>query len=636
MRRWAALLLIVVLASSLALIGCIPGWDSHRRGPELLSLIDVVPAEVHADDRLEVLGVQLPSGDAASARVTFRGTLRRPGREPVESAEIVVDGASLARDRVSIAVSDEVLERFVGRGDEAAHTTFTGLVEVEIPTLTGMSVYGSVKQEVRIDLVPRSARDALAAARADGAARALAWLGIVADDEPAAGGVLVQQVVDGGPAHRAGIAPGDRIERLDGLTVLDARDLVPRPSARAPAISYRRGDQLVDAVASTAGFRPGSLRDLVPAMAALCALAIVLALRAAGPMRFASWAELRLVGQASPRSTRLGARSWVLEAIRSIVRDEDPQAAASGWLAFAPHVVFVCVSLTFGALPFAHLLGASQLDVATLLLASQTGLILVGFATCGWSAARPWSLGRALRASFRLISLAVPTFVAATCVIVRSGSVRTFDVLAGQAGGGATLLEIGGWPWTWNAVRNPLVFVVFALGLATTLVEPDEASRSPLEPSARGLRPSLFFLAEWTHVFVLAALGALLFLGGWLVPGVAADRQAASLGWTVLGAATFLVKAWSIVLAVVAARWTFPRVREGVISRVAWTRFVPMAALVLGAAVAWEKLRPDAIAELIIAVTVLAAGGAVGALVAVRVARALSSPRPRLSLNPFL
>ena len=231
----------------------------------------------------------------------------------------------------------------------------------------------------------------------------------------------------------------------------------------------------------------------------------------------------------------------------------------------------------------------------------------------------------------------MPTFVAATCVVVRSGSVRASEVLASQAGGGATWLEVGGWPWTWNAARNPLVFVVFALGLAITLVEPDDAAGTPLAPGGgRGLRGSLFFLAEWTHVFVLAALGALLFLGGWLVPGITAERQAASIGWTLFGTVVFLIKAWAIVLAVVGARWTFPRIREGVVARVAWTRFIPAAIAVLGIAIGWERLRPDAAVELVLAAVVLASTGAVSVVVTSRVVRALRSPRPRLSLNPFL
>jgi len=623
-------------ATVLGLLGC----GSPRPGPELLALVEVVPAEVQPGDRLEILGSRLPSGETTTARVSFRGTLWRPGREPVERAEILVDDASLTRDRVSVAITDELLARFVGRGDDALHTTFVGAVEVEIPTATGMPVRGSVKQEVRIDLAPRPPRDAVADARAAEGERALAWLGVEASPG-GTGGVVVERVTEEGPAARAGVQAGDRIERLDGLTVLGPGDLVPRPSAQAPVLGYRRGDQVVDAAVTTAGFRPGSLRDLVPAIAVLGALAIVLALRAARPMRFASWAELRLVGQASPRAVRLGeARSWIVEAVRSIVREDDgPGAspASRGWLAYAPHVVFVTVSVTFGALPFAGMVGASQIDVATLLLASQTALLLVGLATCAWSADRRWSLGRALRATFRLLSLAVPTFVAALCVVLRSGSVRAAEVLAAQAGAGASWLEAGGWPWTWNAARNPLVFAVFALGLATTLVEPDDTAREPLATRAdRGLRPALFFLAEWTHVFVLAALGALLFLGGWLVPGLPADRQAASLGWTVVGTVLFLLKAWSIVLAVVAARWTFPRIREGLVARVAWTRFAPIAALVLVVAIAWERLRPAAVVELVVAAVVLSSGALVAALVGVRVARALRSPRPRLSLNPFL
>ncbi len=625
------------LGIALALAPAMAGCSDRPRGPELLTLIDVVPAEVLPGDQLEVVGIQLPSGDAASARIVFRGTARKPGREAIEGVVVVVDAASVSRDRVSIAASDEIIERFVGRGDEATHTTFTGSVEVEIPTVTGIAVHGALKQEVRLDFVPRPPRQALADAKAKDAERALEWLGI--EGAPASGsGVVVGRVLPGGVAERAGLAAGDRIERLDGLTVLDATDLIPRPAARAPLLGYRRGSSTFDVAVSTGGHRGGALRDLVAAFAVLGTLALVFGARSLGFMRFASWAELRLLGQASPRAARLtAARSFITEAVSAVIRDDADPAASGGFVAIAPYLVFLCVSLALGALPFACAMGSSQLDVATPLLASATGVSLVALATAGWSADRAWSLGIALRACFRAASTTLPALIAATCVVLRGGSVRVSEILAGQTTAQGSGFEIGGWPWCWNAARNPLVFLVFCLAFTMTLVESDAAAESPLGAgNGRGLRPVLFFLAEWTHVFVLAALGALLFLGGWLLPGIGADRQGASVALSAIGAAAYLLKAWALLAMVVLGRWTFPRIREGMVARMVWTRFVPLGAVMLGLAVAWDRLRPDATLELGVAALVLSTASVAAAVLGVRFLRNLRAARPRLHLHPFL
>lgn len=627
-----------LLAVALALLGAsAAGCESRPRGPELLTLVDVVPAEVLPGDQLEVVGIQLPSGDATTARIVFRGTARRPGREALEGVEVVIDDASVSRDHVSVPATDEVIERFSGRGDEAAHTTFTGSVEVEIPTATGIPVHGALKQEVRLDFVPRPRRQALADAAEKEAQRALEWLGIEA--APASGsGVVVGRVLPGGVAEHVGLMAGDRIERFDGLTVLAATDLVPRPAARAPVLGYRRGSSTFDVAVSTGGHRGGALRDLVAAFAILGTLALAFGARSLGFMRFASWAELRLLGQASPRAARLtAARSLVTEAVAAVIRDDADPGATGGFVAIAPYLVFLCVSLALGALPFACAMGSSQLDVATPLLASATGVSLVAFATAGWSADRPWSLGRGLRACFRVASTTLPALVAAACVVLRGGSVRVSEILAGQSSAQGGVLEIGGLPWCWNAARNPLVFIVFAFAFALTLVESDAAAESPLGlKSARGLRPVLFFLAEWTHVFVLAALGALLFLGGWLLPGVAAERQAASVGLSALGAAVYLLKAWTLLALVVVGRWTFPRIREGLVARVVWTRFVPAAAVMFAFAVGWDRVRPDATFELGIAALVLTTTVVAVVVLGVRLLQNLRATRPRLHLHPFL
>jgi len=628
---------IVAAIAALGLAGSALACGDRSRGPELLTLVDVVPAEVLPGDQLEVVGIQLPSGDATSARLVFRGTTRRPGREATEGVEVVLDDASVSRDHISITASDDVIDRFTGRGDEAAHTTFTGTVEAEIPTSTGIAVHGTLKQEVRLDFVPRPPRQALADAKSKDAERALSWLGIEAT--PSSGsGVVVARVLPGGVAEHVGLAAGDRIERFDGLTVLDATDLVPRPSARAPVLGYRRGSSIIDVAVSTDGHRGGALRDLVAAFAILGTLALFFGARSLGFMRFASWAELRLLGQAGPRAARLtAARSFITEAVSAVVRDDADTGSPGGFVAMAPYLVFASVSLALGALPFACAMGSSQLDVATPLLASTTGASLVAFATAGWSADRAWSLGRGLRAAFRVGSTALPALIAATCVVLRGGSVRISEILAGQSSAQGGAFELGGWPWCWNATRNPLVFLVFCFAFAMTLVESDVAAESPLAGgSGRGSRPVLFFLAEWTHVFVLAALGALLFLGGWLLPGISADRQSASLGLSALGAGAYLLKAWVLLAVVVLGRWTFPRIREGIVARVVWTRFVPLGVVMLGIAIAWDRLRPDATLELAVAALVLLASSVGAVVLGVRLLQNLRTARPRLHLHPFL
>jgi thiol-disulfide isomerase/thioredoxin len=79
---------------------------------------------------------------------------------------------------------------------------------------------------------------------ADFAARR-GWLGVELAAAPEAGGVRVRRVLRGSPAARAGLLPGDLIQRIDGTAVSEPRDIVQWVGARAAghrlSVALRRG-----------------------------------------------------------------------------------------------------------------------------------------------------------------------------------------------------------------------------------------------------------------------------------------------------------------------------------------------------------------------------------------------------------
>jgi S1-C subfamily serine protease len=72
-------------------------------------------------------------------------------------------------------------------------------------------------------------------------------------------GLIVTDVVQGAPADRAGLQPGDIIYAIDGKKVSDAREMLMRISAHRPGDRmtlsvYREGKQLT--LNAAAGERP--------------------------------------------------------------------------------------------------------------------------------------------------------------------------------------------------------------------------------------------------------------------------------------------------------------------------------------------------------------------------------------------
>ncbi|MEO7112694.1 MAG: hypothetical protein ABI183_19770, partial [Polyangiaceae bacterium] len=162
-------LVVLIALFSWGFMGC-----SRDPLPELITITDALPREVEVGDRLEIRGASLPEGRVA--RVTFRGDLNRPGEATTHDAEIVAEGNVTASDRVEIPYTGELEAEFCGAGNEAAHTTFDGSVEVAFAaTLVGAAPVAATLAHTTIDFRPPLRASSTAAAEAE---RLFAFVGI--------------------------------------------------------------------------------------------------------------------------------------------------------------------------------------------------------------------------------------------------------------------------------------------------------------------------------------------------------------------------------------------------------------------------------------------------------------------------
>src|SRR5205823_9015288 len=96
--------------------------------------------------------------------------------------------------------------------------------------------------------------------------------------------------------------------------------------------------------------------------------------------------------------------------------------------------------------------------------------------------------------------------------------------------------------WQWFFFNNPAAFAAFFIFFISALAE---GNRTPFDlPEAEselvsgynteysGMRFSYFFLVEWGNMWVMSALATTMFLGGWQLPGLTAERFDALTGGT--------------------------------------------------------------------------------------------------------
>ncbi|MFO0762798.1 MAG: NADH-quinone oxidoreductase subunit H [Byssovorax sp.] len=640
----------LVLAALLGLAGCGGGG-----GPDLLNVIDVSPKEVDVGDRIEVLGINLPSGEAREAKVTFHGTLRRPGQEPIEDKEITVEKAQVSSDKITMLFTEGMQTQFCGRGDDAVHTTFTGDVTVTLaPTsANGTEVKGKV-QNITLSFHSPTPRRAVLEAREKEGKRALDFFGITASpDSPVAGGLLVSEVRPASPADRAQILAGDVIVAFEGVKVLSLGDMTPSGHERLPTLSIKRGNEPVaERQISIEKYDLRPPTDLLGAGIVLGVAAAIILLFMAPTAGIITWVERRVSGRMQARigPNRAGPQGfivWMADGIKSIVK-EDIVPTESDNLLFrlAPYLVFMGVSATFVVMPFGQYLIAADLDIGVLFVIAVTSLVTIGLMTGGWASNNKWSLLGGIRSAAQIISYEIPGAVAIVCLVMMTGSLRMQDLIAAQGGPGDSFITAGGWPWYWYVFRNPVTFALFFLYFTTALAE---GNRAPFDlPEAEselvagysteysGMRYLFFFFAEWANVFVMCGIASALFLGGWQIPGVSPAQQEAHFGLQLVGALIFLTKSWVLIFVVIWIRWTLPRVRIDQMMNLCWKWFVPLSFGAFLFTALWMILPLGKVVTLVISLATFVTWCVVMWHFVRRVRFNVRESRMPVHLNPFL
>jgi len=84
-----------------------------------------------------------------------------------------------------------------------------------------------------------------------------------------------------------------------------------------------------------------------------------------------------------------------------------------------------------------------------------------------------------------------------------------------------------------------------------------------------GMRFGLFFLAEYTNMFIVSAVATSLFFGGWQGPF--------GFDFGVPGVVWFLAKTYVLIFVIMWVRWTFPRLRFDQLMNLSWKVMIPLS-----------------------------------------------------------
>jgi len=362
-------------------------------------------------------------------------------------------------------------------------------------------------------------------------------------------------------------------------------------------------ESLAEIINSYAGCEPCSI-----AIAAVIHVALIGAFFGL-PAGIFIWAERKVSARIQDRlgPTRVGGRFGWLQAVADgakLVQKEDlaPKAADKPLFRVAPYVVVIASFAAFMFLPFTDGWAAVSLDVGLFALFAMLSLEVIGVILAGYASGSKWALFGGMREAAQMVSYEIPMSICALIPIVMAGTLNLNEVIHFQSAGWDT-----GWPpfMHWNVfhpVAGPAFIVYFVCATASCKRAPFDLAEAESELVAgflteySGMRWSFFFLAEYASMFLVSAVAAILFLGGWddgfgivrSLKGTSANVLDPSviLG-NLIGAGVLMLKASKLVLIQIWVRWTLPRLRIDQVMTTCLKYLLPMSCALFLAAVVY-------------------------------------------------
>ena len=241
------------------------------------------------------------------------------------------------------------------------------------------------------------------------------------------------------------------------------------------------------------------------------------------------------------------------------VQKEDITPAAADVRVFrlAPGVALVPYLVAMAAIPIAPGIVGADLDAGLLFVLAASTVGVLGTLMAGWSSANKYALLGGLRTAAQLLSYELPLVLAASSVAMAAGTLSLSGIVVAWQ------------PW-WLIWQAPALVCFVVAGVAELARPPFDMPVADSEivfgpyTEYSGLRFAFFLLSEYAGIVVLAALTAVLFLGGWYGPGPD-------------GAWWMLVKTGLVAVLVIWVRVAWPRLREDQLQTLAWKVLVPLA-----------------------------------------------------------
>jgi NADH-quinone oxidoreductase subunit H len=332
-----------------------------------------------------------------------------------------------------------------------------------------------------------------------------------------------------------------------------------------------------------------------------------------------------------------GALQTLADALKLLFKEDiTPQGADGLLFTLAPALFFAPAMVVFMPLLSVAsdnlgVFSTTDLDIGLIFIIGFASLGTMSIVMGGWASNNKYSLIGGMRAASQAISYEIPLVLTLIAIVLISGSTNLVTVSDSQAGGllNWNIFGNGRLPYIVNMLPNhdgifmdgfvslAIVVICLILFLIFVVAATAEVNRIPFDlPEAEselvsgfnteytGMKFALFFLAEYTYLFIVSGVIVVLFLGGSHLPISLQAEEALyaaltsvdislpflgtlggflsglNLVW-VLTSLVFMVKIYFMFLVSIWIRATLPRLRQDQLMEFGWKFLIPLTLVLI-------------------------------------------------------
>ncbi len=278
------------------------------------------------------------------------------------------------------------------------------------------------------------------------------------------------------------------------------------------------------------------------------------------------------------RVGKWGIFQTVADFIKLITKELIPIKNADSFLFnLAPFIVIIVSFMAMAALPFAKGLQAIDFNIGIFYIIAVSSLGIVGILIAGWSSNSKYSLIGAMRSGAQIVSYELSVGLSLLAVVVFAGSMQLSTIVESQA---------NGW-WIFKGHIPALIAFVIYLIASTAeinrgpfdLAEAESELTAGFHTEYSGIKFAFFFLAEYINMFIVAAIAATLFFGGWMPLHIGHWEAFNNIMDYIPSVIWFFGKTFFVIYLIMWLKWTFPRLRIDQLLNLEWKYLLPLSLL---------------------------------------------------------